>query len=376
MSVGRIIGRVAHVPPRGAVMWLSATPASRWTMSGGDTTALDPVVSRVYPTGDVGTVELTAGVVWTLRVTTGVTSRTYAPLLVEDGRTYDIGGLASQQGSEPPTVPEALVPGVRRVAIEGDSLVVDAQEGTTRYTLPSAAGVPGPRGEQGPPGPQGETGPKGDTGPAGERGPEGAAGPAGPQGPPGPAGSGTGGQTISGGTVVHGTRGGVRVVDAGSTQRLEVTVPPPLVWPGKVQEGAEYGFSLGWSAGQIAPVLTVPRLPGPTVALTGRFEEGVKSGAGDHNPEGRITLTSAAGAGNIHLDLRLDEEKAAAWPQKIVTFPGGAYHNRTLSEILTPTGGAMYVGASENGSSIEVWCHSMENERGRLIVNIPVFLGW
>ena len=361
MSVGRIIGRVAHVPPRGAVMWLSATPASRWTMSGGDTTALDPVVSRVYPTGDVGTVELTSGVVWTLRVTTGVASRTYAPLLVEDGRTYDIGGLASQQGSEPPTVPEALVPGVRRVAIEDDSLVVDSQEGTTRYTLPSAAGVPGPRGEQGP---------KGDAGPAGERGPEG------PQGPPGPAGSGTGGQTISGGTVVHGTRGGVRVVDAGSTQRLEVTVPPPLVWPGKVQEGAEYGFSLGWSAGQISPVLTVPRLPGPTVSLTGRFEEGVKSGAGDHNPEGRITLTSAAGAGNIHLDLRLDEEKAAAWPQKLVTFPGGAYHNRALSEILTPTGGAMYVGASENGSSIEVWCHSMENERGRVIVNIPVFLGW
>lgn len=48
----------------------------------------------------------------------------------------------------------------------------------------------------------------------------------------------------------------------------------------------------------------------------------------------------------------------------------------SLSEITTPNGGAMYIGASENGQAMEVWCHSMDKEGGRVIVNIPVFLGW
>jgi len=112
------------------------------------------------------------------------------------------------------------------------------------------------------------------------------------------------------------------------------------------------------------------------VELTGNFNLGVKSGAGDHNPDGRVTLIAASGAGNIHLDLRIDDAVGSAWPQKLATFDGGAYSIKNISEALTITGGNVWVNKTPAGSAIEVWSSGLENEHGRIIINIPVFLGW
>jgi hypothetical protein len=112
------------------------------------------------------------------------------------------------------------------------------------------------------------------------------------------------------------------------------------------------------------------------VELTGKFSPGVKSGAGDHNPDGRVTLIAVAGAGNIHLDLRIDEAAGSTWPQKLATFDGGGYSVKNISEVLTLTGGNVWVNKTPSGSTIEVWSSGLENEHGRIILNIPVFLGW
>lgn len=375
MATGRITGRVAQIEDDGTVWWLTATPHERVVTLGGISVGVSPVTRRVYPTGDVGEIHLVAGVTWTLQLSSGTAARTYAPLRVEADRTYDIGGMASQEGLQPPPTSGTYVPGVRSVRLDGTKLTVVGQDSTEVYDLPTSAGPRGERGEPGPRGPEGPTGPRGADGPPGERGPAGVQGPPGPQGPPG-TGGGSGSAKITGGTVWYDQVGGVRATEDAQGTSLDIKVPHPQFWPVVFEYGEDYSVRTSVVQNKIKITVTVPKPSGPTVSVVGRFEPGVKSGAGDYNPDGRITLTSAGGAGNIHLDLRVDDAVATEWPQKLVSFPAGQWHNINLSEITTPMGGAMFVGASQNGQAIEVWCHSMDKEGGRVIVNIPVFLGY
>ena len=279
---GKVIGRL----PSGG--WLTATPRSRLAQLPDGTVEVSTVVRRVPQSGDIGAVDLTVGVEWVLRLSTGVSQRTYEPLRLEEGYSYDIGLLSWQEGSDPPAPPTPHQSGVVGVRVDGDRLVVREASG----------------------------------------------------------------------------------------QEVSYLLPIPQIGPADIKRGRDYHFELRDEERTLVPHLTVPEAPGPSVSVVGKFEPGVKSGAGDHNPEGRVTLTSACGAGNVHLDLRLDPDVATEWPQKLVSFPGGGWHNRALSEITTPNGGAMYIGVSETGQAMEVWCHSMDKEGGRVIVNIPVFLGW
>lgn len=394
MATGRITGRVAQIEDDGTVWWLTATPHERVVILGGISVGVSPVTRRVYPTGDVGEIHLVAGVTWTLQLSSGTAARTYSPIRVEPDHTYDIGGMASQEGLQPPPTSGTYVPGVRSVRLDGTKLTVVGQDSTEVYDLPTSAGPrgesgePGPRGPEGPtgprgadgqPGPAGEKGPKGDPGPRGEAGPPGERGPAGVQGPPGPKGppgGGSGSAKITGGTVWYDQVGGVQATEGEQGTSLDIKVPHPQLWPIVFEYGEHYAARTSIIQNKLKITVTVPKPSGPTVSVVGKFEPGVKSGAGDHNPDGRITLTSAGGAGNIHLDLRVDDAVATEWPQKLVSFPAGQWHNINLSEITTPMGGAMFVGASQNGQAIEVWCHSMDREGGRVIVNIPVFLGY
>ena len=387
VATGRITGRVAQIEDDGTVWWLTATPHERVVTLGGISVGVSPVTRRVYPTGDVGEVHLVAGVTWTLQLSSGTAARTYAPIRVEADHTYDIGGMASQEGLQPPPTNGTYVPGVQSVRLEGTKLIVVGQDSTDVYDIPTSAGpkgdvgpagIPGPAGppgERGPKGLDGPPGPRGDRGETGERGPAGVQGERGPKGDPGPQGPpGPGGSKITGGTVEYAQTGSVTPNSDGT--ELDIKVPFMPMKPILFEYGEAYAARTSIVEGQLKVTVTVPKPPGPTVSVVGRFEPGVKSGAGDHNPDGRITLTSAGGAGNIHLDLRVDDDVATEWPQKLVSFSAGQWHNINLSEITTPQGGAMYVGPSQNGQAIEVWCHSMEREGGRVIVNIPIFLGY
>ena len=336
VATGRITGRVAQIENDGTVWWLTATPHERVVTLGGISVGVSPVARRVYPTGDVGEVHLVAGVTWTLQLSSGTAARTYAPIRVEADHVYDIGSMASQEGLQPPPAAGTYVPGVKSVRLEGTKLIVVGQDSTDVYDIPTSVG------------------PKGDPGRTGERGP------AGPR--------------ITGGTVKYAQDGSVTPSSDGT--ELDIKVPFMPMKPILFEYGEAYAARTSIVEGQLKVIVTVPKPPGPTVSVVGRFEPGVKSGAGDHNPEGRVTLTSAGGAGNIHLDLRVDEGVGTTWPQKLVSFPAGQWHNINLSEITTPQGGAMYVGPSQNGQTVEVWCHSMDSEGGRVIVNIPVFLGY
>lgn len=111
MATGRIVGRVAQIEDDGTVWWLTATPHERMVTLGGISVGVSPVTKRVYPTGDVGEIHLVAGVTWTLQLSSGTAARTYAPLRVEADHTYDIGGMASQEGPQPPPVSGTYVPG-------------------------------------------------------------------------------------------------------------------------------------------------------------------------------------------------------------------------------------------------------------------------
>ena len=358
MATGRITGRVAQIENDGTVWWLTATPHERVVTLGGISVGVSPVTRRVYPTGDVGEVHLVAGVTWTLQLSSGTAARTYAPIRVEADHVYDIGSMASQEGLQPPPTAGTYMPGVKSVRLEGTKLIVVGQDSTDVYDIPTSVGPkgdPGRTGERGPAGAPGERGPKGDPG---------------LQGPPGPS----GGSKITGGTVGYAQSGSVTPSSDGT--ELDIKVPFMPMKPILLEYGEAYAVRTSIVEGQLKVTVTVPRPSGPTVSVVGKFEPGVKSGAGDRNPEGRVTLTSAGGAGNIHLDLRVDEAVATEWPQKLVSFPAGQWHNINLSEITTPMGGAMFVGPSQNGQAIEVWCHSMDREGGRVIVNIPVFLGY
>lgn len=410
MATGKIVGRVAQIEDDGTIWWLTATPHERVTTLGGISVGVSPVTRRVYPTGDVGEVHLVAGVTWTLQLSSGTAARTYAPIRVEPDRTYDIGGMASQEGLQPPPVAGTYVPGVRSVRLDGTTLTVVGQDSTETYEVPTSVGPAGPAGPPGERGPAGEKGAKGDPGtagpkgldgaagekgPAGERGevgPQGPPGPAGPkgadgasgkQGPPGPKGDpgpqgppGSGGTSITGGTVWYSNVGGVTPKnDVGGTS-LDIKVPYPHFWPISFEYGSSYSSRVNVVQDKTKITLVVPKPPGPSVELTGNFSPGVKSGAGDQNPDGRVTLISASGAGNIHLDLRIDEAVGSTWPQKLATFDGGAYSIKNIAEALTLTGGSVWVNKTPAGSAIEVWSAGLENEHGRIILNIPVFLGW
>lgn len=440
MATGRITGRVTQIEDDGTVWWLTATPHERVTTLGGISVGVSPVTRRVYPTGDVGEFHLVAGVTWTLQLSSGTAARTYAPIRVEPDRTYDIGGMASQEGLQPPPVAGSYVPGVRSVRLDGTTLTVVGQDSTETYEVPTSVGPAGPAGPPGERGPVGETGPKGPAGPpgpagldgaAGERGPEGPpgktgpAGPAGergrdgaagergpagergdtgPQGPPGPRGPagpkgtdgapgkpgpvgpkgdpgpqgppGSGGASITGGTVWYSNVGGVTPKSGADGTSLDIKVPYPHFWPVAFEYGNSYSSRVTVVQDKTKITLVVPKPPGPSVELTGKFSPGVKSGAGDHNPDGRVTLIASSGAGNIHLDLRIDEAVGSTWPQKLATFAGGPYSIKNISESLTLTGGNVWVNKTDSGGDIEVWSSNLGGEHGRLLVNIPVFLGW
>ena len=422
MATGRITGRVAQIEDDGTVWWLTATPHERVTTLGGISVGVSPVTKRVYPTGDVGEVHLVAGVTWTLQLSSGTAARTYAPIRVEPDRTYDIGGMASQEGLQPPSVAGSYVPGVRSVRLDGTTLTVVGQDSTETYEVPTSVGPVGPAGPQGERGPVGETGPKGPAGPpgpkgldgtAGERGPEGPPGktgpagpagergepgPPGPRGPAGPKGAdgapgkqgpvgpkgepgpqgppGSGGASITGGTVWYSNVGGVIPKNVADGTSLDIKVPYPHFWPVAFEYGNSYSSRITVVQDKTKITLVVPKPPGPSVELTGKFKPGVKSGAGDHNPDGRVTLISASGAGNIHLDLRIDEAVGSTWPQKLAVFDGGSYSVKNISETLTTTGGNVWVNKTPSGSDIEVWSSGLENEHGRIIINIPVFIVW
>lgn len=359
MATGRVVGRVAQIEDDGTVWWLTATPHERVVTLGGISVGVSPVTRRVYPPGDIGEVRLVAGVTWTLQLSSGTAARTYAPIRVEADRTYDIGGMASQEGLQPPPTNGTYVPGVRSVRLEGTKLTVVGQDSTDVYDIPASVG---PQGEPGRQGPTGERGPKGDPGPEGPRGP---AGPAGP-----------GGGSIKGGTVWYATVGGVTPREVAGGVNLDIKVPHPQLWPIAFEYGSNYSARHTIVQDKLKITVVIPRPPGPSVERTGKFTPGVKSGSGDHNPDGRVTLTAVNGAGNIHLDLRLDEAVGTSWPSKLATFDGGDYSVKNISEALTITGGNVWVNKTAKGSEIEVWASNLENERGRLILNIPVFLGW
>ena len=440
MATGKIVGRVAQIEDDGTVWWLTATPHERVTTLGGISVGVSPVTKRVYPTGDVGEVHLVAGVTWTLQLSSGTAARTYAPLRVEADRTYDIGGMASQDGLQPPPVAGSYVPGVRSVRLDGTTLTVVGQDSTETYEVPTSVGPAGPAGPPGERGPAGEKGAKGDPGPegprgsdgaagkigpegppgkpgpagpagergrdgaAGEKGPAGEQGEVGPQGPPGPRGPagprgadgapgkqgpegpkgdpgpqgppGSGGASVTGGTVWYSNVGGVTPRRAEGGTELDIKVPYPHFWPVAFEYGSSYSSRVAVVQDRTKITLVVPKPPGPSVELTGNFSPGVKSGAGDHNPDGRVTLIAASGAGNIHLDLRIDEAVGSTWPQKLATFDGGSYSIKNISETLTLTGGSVWVNKTPAGGAIEVWSSGLDNEHGRIIINIPVFLGW
>lgn len=375
MATGRITGRVAQIEDDGTVWWLTATPHERVMTLGGISVGVSPVTRRVYPTGEVGEVHLVAGVTWTLQLSSGTAARTYAPLRVEANHTYDIGGMASQEGLQPPPVSGTYVPGVRSVRLEGTKLTVVGQDSTDTYEIPTTSG---PKGADGPPGergPAGSDGRQGPQGPPGPRGPQGDPGPKGDPGPAGPPGSGSGSK-ITGGTVWYSNVGGVTTKDEGSGTKLDIKVPHPQFWPIAFEYGDAYAARQSIVQDKIKITLVVPRPAGPSVELTGKFAPGVKSGSGDHNPDGRVTLISANGAGNIHLDLRIDEAVGAGWPSKLATFDGGQYRIKNIAESLSTTGGNLWVSKTNSGEAIEVFASNLDGEHGRLIVNIPVFLGW
>lgn len=404
MATGKITGRVAQIEDDGTVWWLTATPHERVTTLGGISVGVSPVTKRVYPTGDVGEIHLVAGVTWTLQLSSGTAARTYAPIRVEPDHTYDIGGMASQEGLQPPPVAGSYVPGVRSVRLDGTTLTVVGQDSTETYEVPTSVGPAGPAGPPGEMGPEGARGPKGESGPAGPKGADGTAGergepgPPGPMGPAGPKGAdgapgkpgpegpkgdvgpqgppGSGGSSITGGTVWYSNVGGVTSKSKEGGTELDIKVPYPRFWPISFEYGNSYSSRINVYQDQTRVTVVVPKPPGPSVELTGKFSPGVKSGAGDHNPDGRVTLIAAAGAGNIHLDLRMDEAAGSTWPQKLATFDGGGYSVKNISEVLTLTGGNVWVNKTPSGSTIEVWSSGLENEHGRIILNIPVFLGW
>lgn len=405
MATGRITGRVAQIEDDGTVWWLTATPHERVVTLGGISVGVSPVTRRVYPTGEVGDIHLVAGVTWTLQLSSGTASRTYAPLRVEADHTYDIGGMASQEGLQPPPTNGTYVPGVRSVRIDGTKLVVVGQDSTDTYDIPSSAGQkgdPGPKGSDGPPGPEGPKGAEGKPGPEGPRGPVGATGPkgppgergpagekglkgdpgpkgdTGPAGPPGPPGAGGGGgsSSITGGTVWYDNVGGVTVRQADGGAELDIKVPWTPMWPVALEYGNSYSVRSSIVSGKMKITVTVPKDPGPTKTIVGSFGDGVKSGAGDKNPDGRVTLTCVHGVGNIHLDLRIDEAVGTSWPQKLASFSGEGISVKTLAETLSITGGSVWVNATNSGNAIDVYGSNLDMEHGRLIVNIPVFLGW
>lgn len=339
MGTGRIIGSL----PRGG--WLTATPATSWVQTPGGVVQLSPVVTRVPSSGDIGQVELTAGAVWVLRVMDGITTRTYMPLRVEAGRVYDINGLASQQGQNPPITPPPLVPGVRRVEVTGGKLVVTNPDSVDTYDLTE--------GTQGPPGPKGDPGPPGKQGPAGEKGQA---------------------AKIVSGTVTRAATGAVSVVDVAGGQSVAINVPPPGIRPAQVVEGSAYALAWSTAGAELQPILTVPRPPGPSLSLTGTFGEGVVSGTGGTDPKGRVTLTTVYGFGNVHLDLR--SAALGVWPEVLAKFPSGAYGVADLAEFQTGTGGSVWLWATNPGDPIEVRCGSMAGELGRLIINIPIMMKW
>jgi hypothetical protein len=360
MATGRITGRVAQIEDDGTVWWLTATPHERVVALGGISVGVSPVTRRVYPTGEVGDVHLVAGVTWTLQLSSGTAARTYAPLRVEADHTYDIGGMASQEGLQPPPTNGTYVPGVRSVRIEGTKLIVARQDSTDTYEIPASAGQ------------------KGDPGPAGPPGPKGADGPPGPAGPPGPPGAGGSGgsSNITGGTVWYDNVGGVAVRQSGSGTELDIKVPWTPMWPVAIEYGNSYSVRSSIVSGKMKITVTVPKEPGPTETLVGSFGDGVKSGAGDKSPDGRVTLTCVHGVGNIHLDLRIDEAVGTSWPHKLASFSGEGISVKTLSETLSITGGSVWVNATKSGETIEVYGSNLDSEHGRLIVNIPIFLGW
>lgn len=394
MATGRITGRVAQIEDDGTVWWLTATPHERVVTLGGISVGVSPVTRRVYPTGEVGDVHLVAGVTWTLQLSSGTAARTYAPLRVEADHTYDIGGMASQEGLQPPPTNGTYVPGVRSVRIEGTKLIVTGQDSTDTYDIPASAGQkgdPGPRGDAGPAGPpgpkgadgaEGKQGPPGPQGPAGEKGqkgdpgPKGDAGPAGPPGPKGPAGGGGGSSSITGGTVWYDNVGGVTARQSDGGTELDIKVPWTPMWPVAIEYGNSYSVRSSIVSGKMKITVTVPKDPGPTKTIVGSFGDGIKSGAGDKNPDGRVTLTCVHGAGNIHLDLRRDEASGTSWPNKLASFSGEGISIKTLSETLSITGGSVWVNPTKSGDTIEVYGSNLDSEHGRLIVNIPVFLGW
>lgn len=316
MGTGRIIGYL----PRGG--WLTATPTTSWVQTPGGVTQLSPVVTRVPPSGDIGQVELTAGAVWVLRATDGITTHTYMPLRVEAERVYDINGLASQQGQNPPTTPPPLVPGVRRVEVTGGKLVVTNPDSVDTYDLPG----------------------------------------------------GTQGTKIVSGTVARAATGTVSVTDVPGGQSVEIDVPPPGIRPAQIVEGSAYALAWTTVGAELQPILTVPRPPGPSLSLTGTFGEGVVSGAGGTDPKGRVTLTTVFGFGNVHLDLR--SATPGVWPEVLAKFPSGAYGVADLAEFQTGTGGSVWLWATNPGDPIEVRCGSMTGELGRLIINIPIMMKW
>ena len=327
MSTGRIIGRL----PRGG--WLTATPTTSWAQTPGGVTQLSPVVTRVPSSGDIGQVELTSGAVWVLRATDGITTRTYMPLRVETGRVYDIGGLSSQQGQNPPTTTPPLVPGVRRVEVTGGKLVVTNSDSVDTYDLTE--------GTQGPPGPKGDPGPQ---------------------------------AKIVSGTVTRAATGAVSVADVAGGQSIGIEVPPPGIRQAQIVEGNAYALAWSTAGAELQPVLTVPRPPGPSLSLTGTFGEGVVSGAGGTDPKGRVTLTTVFGFGNVHLDLR--SATPGVWPEVLAKFPSGAYGVADLAEFQTGSGGSVWLWATNPGDPIEVRCGSMAGELGRIIINIPIMMKW
>ena len=318
MDTGRIIGRL----PRGG--WLTATPTTSWVQTPGGVVQLSPVVTRVPPNGDIGQVELTSGAVWVLRATDGITTRTYMPLRVEAGRVYDINGLVSQQGQNPPTTPPPLVPGVRRVEVTGGKLVVTNPDSVDTYDL--TAGTQGPA------------------------------------------------TKIVSGTVTRAATGAVSVVDVAGGQSIGIEVPPPGIRPAQIVEGSAYALTWSTAGAELQPILTIPRPPGPSLSLTGTFGEGVVSGAGGTDPKGRVTLTTVFGFGNVHLDLR--SATPGVWPEVLAKFPSGAYGVADLAEFQTGTGGSVWLWATNSGDPIEVRCGSMAGELGRIIINIPIMMKW
>ena len=181
---------------------------------------------------------------------------------------------------------------------------------------------------------------------------------------------------VTRGLRVLGAPRGRQVREVAGGVNLDIKVPHPQLWPIAFEYGSSYSARHTIVQDKLKITVVIPKPPGPSVERTGKFTPGVKSGSGDHNPDGRVTLIAVNGAGNIHLDLRLDEAVGTSWPSKLATFDGGDYSVKNISEALTITGGNVWVNKTAKGSEIEVWASNLENERGRLILNIPVFLGW